>query len=64
MTRGWKTSEFWTLVAGSAVAIANEGFGLGLEAETIVAFAGMVVSYVLGRSGLKAAQVRNKEYKP
>jgi hypothetical protein len=54
MKKGIKTTEFWLVVIGAAVTVANDGLGLGLERDTIMAFAAMVASYVGGRSYIKA----------
>jgi hypothetical protein len=54
MKKGIKTTEFWLVVIGAVVTVANDGLGLGLERDTIMAFAAMVASYVGGRSYIKA----------
>jgi hypothetical protein len=47
---GFKTSEFWTAVAGVLLAVAK-GYGYAIPED---AFWGIVV-YILGRSGMKSA---------
>lgn len=49
MKHGIKTSEFWLVVIGALVTIGNDAMGLGLERETIMAFAAMVGTYATGR---------------
>lgn len=56
MKEGIKTSEFWLVVVGAVITVANDGLGLGLERETIMSFAAMIASYVGGRSYLKGKQ--------
>ena len=50
---GWKTTEFWAMTAGSLVAILNSAFDLNIDQGTIVAVAGMIATYVIGRSVAK-----------
>jgi hypothetical protein len=47
---GFKTSEFWTAVAGVGLAVAK-GYGYNIPED---AFWG-IVAYILGRSGMKSA---------
>jgi hypothetical protein len=47
---GFKTSEFWTAIAGVLLAVAK-GYGYNIPED---AFWGIVV-YILGRSGMKSA---------
>lgn len=56
MKKGINTSEFWLVVVGAAITVANDGLGLGLDRETIMAFAAMIASYAGGRSYVKAKQ--------
>lgn len=56
MQKGINTSEFWLVVIGAAITIANDGLGLGLDRETIMTFAAMIASYAGGRSYVKAKQ--------
>lgn len=53
MKNGINTSEFWMAVVGAGLMIANQGLGLGIDEGTINNFALLVISYVLGRSGVK-----------
>lgn len=53
---GIKTSEFWVTLVGAGLMITNQGLGLGIDEPTVLAFAAMVVSYVLGRSVVKTAK--------
>lgn len=54
---GVKTSEFWLAFVTSAVTLLNQSGILGdftLPVESIVGVAGVVISYILGRSFVKA----------
>jgi Mg2+/Co2+ transporter CorB len=54
-TPGWKTTEFWSVVATSVVTILNKAFGWNIPSETIATVAGMVATYAIGRSLVKKA---------
>lgn len=54
MKQGVKSSEFWMSLFAAAVMVANEGLGLGIPAESVMSLAGVAVSYVIGRSAVKA----------
>lgn len=53
MKEGIKTSEFWLVVTGAVITIANDGLGLGLDRETIMAFAAMIAGYAVSRGVAK-----------
>ena len=53
MKSGWKTTEFWALVAGSLVAILNQAFGWQLPKEAFVSIAVAVEGYALSRGVAK-----------
>lgn len=53
MKPGYKTTEFWGVVATSVLTIANAALGLGLPDETIVTIAAMVSAYAIGRGQAK-----------
>lgn len=54
MKSGIKTSEFWMAVVGAGLLVLNKGLGLDIPEETVNNFAYMVISYVFGRSVIKA----------
>lgn len=49
LKKGVMTSEFWLVVVGAAITIANDGLGLGLDRETIMNFAIMIGGYAASR---------------
>ena len=51
---GLRTSEFWVSMLGAAIPLVNQYMGLALPAEAIVSVAGVLATYVFGRSFLKA----------
>ncbi|HEX6142588.1 MAG TPA: hypothetical protein VFZ01_07725 [Geminicoccaceae bacterium] len=52
--RGVKSSEFWMSMVAAATMVANEGFGLDLPTESIMSLAAVTISYILGRTMVKA----------
>lgn len=54
MKAGINTSEFWLAVVSAILIILNNGLGLGIDEATVTNFANLVISYTLGRSGMKA----------
>ena len=54
--QGYKTTEFWTVAVTSIVGLLNQAGILGsvvLPAEALASIAGIVASYVIGRSIVK-----------
>ena len=49
--------RFWLAVVAAALVVANQGLGLNLDPTTVTAFAGIVISAVLGDSLVHAAAV-------
>ena len=54
MKSGIKTSEFWVALIAAVLPVLNEKLALNLPAESILA----LIAYVIGRSGVKIAEVR------
>lgn len=57
MKTGYKTTEFWLAMVTSLVTLLNQSGLLGsitLPTEAILGIAGVVITYILGRSGVKA----------
>jgi len=50
---GIKTTEFWLALLGAILPVMNTYLGLNIPTESIISIAGIVISYVLGRSWLK-----------
>jgi hypothetical protein len=50
---GIKTTEFWLVVVGALITVFNKGLGFDLPEEAILSLAGMIGSYVGGRSWIK-----------
>jgi len=46
----FKSRKFWMAVVAAVVAIANEGLGLNIPGEAILAAAGIVTAYIFGEA--------------
>lgn len=53
---GYRTSEFWMAVVGILIPILNQVLKLEIPEEAIYT----IVAYIIGRSGVKAVNVRRK----
>ena len=51
---GYQTSEFWLSLVSAGLLVANKGLGLDIDEGTVMAFAGMVITYVISRAVVKA----------
>ena len=50
---GVKTSEFWLTLFTTNVMLFNDALGWGLTETTVMSMAGLVVTYIAGRSYFK-----------
>jgi len=50
---GLKTTEFWLALLGAILPVMNSYLGLNIPTESILSIAGIVMTYVFGRSWLK-----------
>lgn len=50
---GIKSSEFWVALFGAAIPVANHHLGLNIPTEAVLGIAGIVISYIAGRSYVK-----------
>ena len=46
---GWKTTEFWMSVVAAFIPLVNQGFGLQIPTEAMIAVAGYAVSRGLAK---------------
>lgn len=58
-SKGYKTTEFWAMVATGLTVWLNQSglIGIQLPVEAVVSLSGLVASYVFGRSIVKKADV-------
>jgi len=59
MTPGKKATEFWALIAYIAAFVANGSVYITIPWDQYTVLAGLVASYVAGRSYVKAAAAKN-----
>lgn len=51
--KGYRTTEFWAMLGTVAIASLNDVLGLNLDGQTVLGIAGVVATYVGGRTALK-----------
>jgi hypothetical protein len=56
--KGVKSSEFWVSCIGAIVPVINETFSLELDPNTIMSIIALCITYVGGRSHVKASEVK------
>ena len=49
-----KSRKLWMAVVSGVLVVLNEGLGLGVNTETVIAFTGIVMSYIIGQSHVDA----------
>lgn len=50
---GYKTSEFWAMVAASVITILNKAFDWNIPSDTLTQVVSVVAAYVLSRGFAK-----------
>jgi len=45
-----RSRKFWMAVISALLVILNDGLGLGIDAEAVLAFAGIVLGYIFGEA--------------
>lgn len=45
-----RSRKFWMAVVSALLVVLNDGLGLGIDAETVLAFAGIVLGYIFGEA--------------
>ncbi len=55
-----RSRKLWMAVAGAVLVILNEGLGLGINSEAILAFAGIVIAYILGQGAVDTARAARR----
>jgi len=53
----YRTSKFWLAVVSALLIVANEGLGLNIPTDVVMAFAALIISYILGDSVVTAAHI-------
>ncbi|OUS72972.1 hypothetical protein B1748_23475 [Paenibacillus sp. MY03] len=55
----FKSRKFWMAVITGLLIILNDGLDLGIDQDTVLAFAGIMATFILGEAGVDA--VRSKK---
>jgi uncharacterized membrane protein len=51
-----KSRKFWMAVIGGLLIVANDGLGLNLPKEAVMALAAVILSYIFGEAAVDAAR--------
>jgi len=58
MKKKFTSRKFWITVVSAGLLIAKEGLDIEVDSETILAFAGIVLTWILGESHVDAKRVQ------
>ena len=61
MKQKFKSRKFWMAVVSAILVILNEGLDLGIDQDTVLTFAGLVATWILGESVVDATRAKNTE---
>lgn len=50
----FKSRKFWMAVVTAILVVLNDGLDLGIDSETVLAFAGLVATWIIGESAIDA----------
>jgi len=53
----FKSRKFWMAVVTGGLVILNDGLDMGIDSQTVLAFAGLVATWILGESAVDAKRV-------
>jgi hypothetical protein len=56
--KGLKSSEFYVTCIGALIPVVNQFFGLELDSNTVMSMIALCITYIGGRSHVKAAEVK------
>jgi hypothetical protein len=56
-----KSRKFWIAVVSGVLLIVKEGMGIEVDSETVLAFAGIVATWILGESAVDAKRAKGGE---
>ena len=52
----FKSRKFWMAVVTAILVVLNDGLDLGVDSETVLAFAGIVATWIIGESAVDATR--------
>lgn len=57
----FKSRKFWMAVITGVLIILNDGLDLGIDQDTVLAFAGIMATFILGEAGVDALRSKPKD---
>jgi len=54
----FKSRKFWMAVITAILVVLNDGLDLGIDQDTVLTFAGLVISWIIGESAIDTARAR------
>lgn len=57
----FKSRKFILAVVGAVLIVLNDGLDLGIDSETVLAFAGLLAVWITGESVVDTARSKHKE---
>lgn len=52
----FKSRKFWMAVVTAILVVLNDGLDLGVDSDTVLAFAGIVATWIIGESAVDATR--------
>lgn len=59
-----KSRKFWMAVVTGILIVLNDGLNIGIDQETVLAFAAIVVGYIFGESAVDAVRAKKDKKEP
>lgn len=53
-----KSRKFWMAVVGALLVILNDGLELGIDNETVIAAAGLLMTWIIGESAVDTVKTK------
>lgn len=53
--------KFWMAVVTGVLVVLNDGLDLGIDTETVLAFAGIMATFIIGESAIDAKRVQKEK---
>lgn len=57
----FKSRKFWLAVVSAILVVLNDGLELGVDSETVLAFAGIVATWIIGESAIDTARTKKED---
>lgn len=53
-----KSRKFWIAIISAALLVAKDGLGIEVDNETVMAFAGIVITWIIGEAAVDAKRAK------